>query len=595
MNPRIRIAIAVAVMLVSGRPVQAQPPRDTRPSDVRGTAVISGTVVSADRTRQPLRRARVMLTGGDLTTGRTAITADDGTFAFDRLPAGRYNLTAAKDAYVTLAFGATRPNRPGARIAVADGERKVISFALPRGAVITGMITTQDGQPLPGLGVTAMAGRYAFAAGERRLALAGPAAVTDDQGVYRIFGLPAGDYAVMAAVRPGPDSPFGELEEISSAEVRRALSELKEAAAPRAKPGAAPAPRPAAAVTEPRRRVTLAPAFFPGTPVLARARVVSVAAGEERGGIDFSVDYVPTSKVEGYVTSAAPIQNAVVFLVSREAELSFGSVGSRSSRVGPDGRFSVTGVPPGNYIARVQAGSQSASADIAVNGEDLDGVMLTLRPSLTLAGQIVFEGNTPAPAGLPAMKIPVPAGIVGGAAGMIQSIRPIEVGADGRFTIPGIMPGPLRFMNPLQGIRAPIGPWWLESITIRGREILDTPLEFSESVDDAVITFTDRASELSGRVTRASADPAPDPYVVVFSVDRDRWFHNSRSVAGVRPSDDGRYVVRNLPAGEYFVAVTSEVDDREWFDPQLLQQLAAGARRVAIAGAESKTLDVVWK
>ena len=128
--------------------VHAQQPRDGRVVVPAGTGAISGVVISAERTPKPLRRTRVMLTGGDLPLGQTTVTADDGTFAFDRLPAGRYGVSATKDGYVSFSFGATGPNRPGTRIALGAGERRILSLALPKGAVITGVLTTADGQPL---------------------------------------------------------------------------------------------------------------------------------------------------------------------------------------------------------------------------------------------------------------------------------------------------------------------------------------------------------------------------------------------------------------------------------------------------------------
>ncbi len=101
--------VALALTAVIAQGAQAQPPvRDARPSAVVGTATVSGVVVSADAQPRPLRRARVTLNGPGLAMGRTAITADDGWFSFDRLPPGRFTLGAFKDGYVPMSHGATR-------------------------------------------------------------------------------------------------------------------------------------------------------------------------------------------------------------------------------------------------------------------------------------------------------------------------------------------------------------------------------------------------------------------------------------------------------------------------------------------------------
>ena len=58
----------------------------------------------------------------DRQVGRTAVTDDDGRFSFVALPAGRYMLYATKQGYVTTAYGAKRPNRPGTALVLADGQ-----------------------------------------------------------------------------------------------------------------------------------------------------------------------------------------------------------------------------------------------------------------------------------------------------------------------------------------------------------------------------------------------------------------------------------------------------------------------------------------
>ena len=76
---------------------QAQPPaRDTRSAAALAMGTIAGVVVTDDSQGRPLRRARVTLNGRALDMGRSVITADDGSFAFDRVPPGRFTVAASK-------------------------------------------------------------------------------------------------------------------------------------------------------------------------------------------------------------------------------------------------------------------------------------------------------------------------------------------------------------------------------------------------------------------------------------------------------------------------------------------------------------------
>ena len=234
-----------------------------------------------------------------------------------------------------------------------------------------------------------------------------------------------------------------------------------------------------------------------------------------------------------------------------------------------------------------RSGRATAFTQITVSGDDLDGVSVALQPGVTIAGRLEFETSGPKPASFPLNRLPLPAALMsGGSAAQFA----VELTADGAFRVSDIPPGPLRFFAALQGVRRPIAQWWLKSLSIHGRDILDAPLEFLENVDDAVITFTDRANELTGRANAAVGDAGP--YVVVFSVDRSRWFHQSRGVEGVRSGQDGRYSVRNLPAGDYYVAMVSDIDNLEWFDPILLDGIAPRAARVTVAADGVTTYDV---
>ena len=534
--------------------------RDAPIARPAATASIAGTVTSDQPEPKPLRRVRVTLNGGSLSPGRTTITADDGTFVFDGLPAGRYTVGAIKDGYVTMHYGAARPMRPGIGIPVGSGETRRVTVKLPRGAVITGTVVDANGTPMHGALMTALRYSYAGLIGERRALPAGVSAgPSDDRGVYRIFGLPAGDYVIMAQARPvGPLQP-NDVRTVS----QDALS---------------------------TRKVSLVPSYHPATADVGRATRVTVAAGEERGGIDVQMQYVSTATVSGAAPVIADVFTYVTLVRTGDA---FGVDGSRGSNAGDGGRFSFPGMPPGQYsvIARSNppGGNLWGKVDIVVDGEDVSGVAIAMQPTLKISGRVVFEGaRTPPPlAGLQVRDVAVTN--LGTMGWMLPDVT-IEPG--NRFSIADITPGEYRILRAdLPGVRAPVGGWWLKSIVVNGRELLDARFDIRQSANDAVATFADQASEISGRVTDLQQAPIAAQTVLVFSTDRSTWFFNSRRIAVVRSDAAGRYAVRNLPPGEYRVAVTTELEQGEWFDPDVLTSLPGIT--VTIAGAEKQTQDLV--
>ena len=568
----------------------AQQPRDNQRRAVTGTSTITGVVMSADAQSHPVRRARVTISGSELELSRVTITADDGRFTFDSLPAGSFTVSASKDGYAAVAFGAVRPGRPGRLVMVAPGEVRHVRLALPRGAVITGMVRDPQGDPAPGVTVAVLSRRYAPASGEQRLVpVPGTNVTTDDRGIYRVFGLAAGAYLVTALPRlPFTGSP-GEITAVSREEVQRAMADVQESRTSSRfgmpAPSTAPPPPPVR-----RAALAYAPTYFPGTTSESRATAITVAAGEVRTGADFDLDYVPTVSIEGYVTM--PPESRVQLVLSK-ADPDSPYQNTTFASPDSDGRFSFRRVQPGHYVitARVVSFTPRAAlwgrTEVIVAGDDIEGVGVALEPALTLAGDLIFEG-TASPPSLDGFKLPLQ---VAPRAAMAMPF-PLPVVEGSQVVLRGVVPGLYRFISPPQGIRTRVGPWWLKSITIDDLEMLDQPLEIPANAKSMRVVFAGQASQLSGVVTDRDGAAVSDGYVVVFSDDPKTWFLHSRRVAAVRLKADGRYAVSNLPSGDYFVAVSSDLEHNEWFDAERLAALRATAARVTIGGNQAVSRNI---
>jgi Carboxypeptidase regulatory-like domain len=539
--------------------IAQQPQRDTRPAPAAATGRISGTISSADAQPRPLRRVLVTLNGSALTTPRSVVTSDDGSFVFDRVPVGRYTVSAVKGGYLSMDYGATRSGRPGLPVQVSADHPPTLAWRLPRGAVITGTVTDADGLPAQGIAVTALVNRYLGPAGERRRMAAGVSVgPTDDRGVYRIFGLPEGDYVIAAQAQTRQVGlPGAQVRTVSGG----ALSE---------------------------RSLVMSQVFHPGVTAVANATHVAVRTGEERSGIDVQLQYVPLATVSGSVSSTAG-PNPVVIVMGRADEVpGFNPV--LTARAAADGTYTFDRVPPGQYTLFAATANAYASADVAVNGDDLANVSMSFQPALTISGLIVFDGDRPAP-DLPALlRLPVPVSLAtANAARALPAVR-IE---NGRFFIDGAFPGPYRLNGVIPGTRTPVGAWWLKSLVVNGRDLLDAPLDLRQNTDDAVVTFSDKASDVAGTVKDAQGSPAGGVFVVACTTDRAAWFVNSRRVVGVRADAQGRYSIRNLPPGEYRLVATTDLEPGEWFDPSTLERLLPAAGSITVTGVDKQAYDLV--
>jgi protocatechuate 3,4-dioxygenase beta subunit len=460
--------------------------------------VIAGTVV-ADNSGSPVRRVRLTLAGAELRGGRSTITDDQGQFSFTALPAGRYNLTASKAGYVDITYGAKRPGRPGTPIQLADGQKlEKANISLPRGSVITGLVVDEHGEPSTGTQVRVL--RYAMRSGERTLQQVGQDQ-TDDRGIYRIFSLQPGEHVVYAMPR---NQNISNLQQTVMAEIEALMQQAQAAgvdvgrggrgggrggelggmlAGGRGQPFLDRArelqDRLQQAEQEPQ--AAYAPVYYPGTATPSGASSVTIGVGEERGGIDFQLQLVPTARVEGMVSSADGTlpQGTQVSLVAadRGNMPSIPGIGGNQARVGADGRFSFTNITPGQYTLQARAVIRAvpteaevaamaarggrgrggfeggpggrggaitqvlwASSDVTVSGTNVQNVALSLQPGMTVSGQINFEtGTGNRPTDMSNVRINItPRGQQGFEMGQAA---PAQVDASGRFTITGVPPG----------------------------------------------------------------------------------------------------------------------------------------------------------
>ena len=159
----------------------------------------------------------------------------------------------------------------------------------------------------------------------------------------------------------------------------------------------------------------------------------------------------------------------------------------------------------------------------------------------------------------------------------------------GNFTITGVAPGryTVRVQAQIQGMT-------LKSAVTSGRDILDFPLEVKANGDvaDLTVTMASQTQELSGTLTDSQNMPATAYTVIVFSADTRFWTPQSRRIFSSRPGTDGRFIVRNLPAGDYFVAAVTDAEPGEWFDPKFLEQLRAASARVTLVAGDKKVQDL---
>ena len=571
---------------------QTQPRRDAvRRAEPTGTARIKGRVVSADR-GAPMRRANVSLAlvippgamrgaAPDGNTGRAgqpgpmtprrATTDSDGQFEFAGLPAGSYRVTASpaqySSQYLSMSYGARGPSgpfwpEPGQSIQVSDGQvvDKVV-IALPRGAIITGRVIDENGDPLARVQVYTLG----FPPGATRGQRFGGGIQTDDLGQFRIWGLGAGEYVVVADARMNTFAP----------------------------PNAPPE-------TE-EDRVGYVTTYYPGTIDESSAQRVRVKASEETQGIDIRVGQARMYHISGSVIDSKgnPVAGGNGQLMRRG---SFASASPLFASTDAKGQFLMRNVPPGDYrfIFRPPQNNvvpfsddrnrepvEMAIVPISIGNADVDNMTVVTSLGVTISGHIVYEQGPPAaPASSSTMRVMAVMLNPDDTAG-IPSPPPATIAEDASFTLKGLMGE--------YGLRVAVPNQYMKSVTVNGQDITDVPHEFKSS-DRVTITVTSRVSTLEGNVTDIGDAQMTDAGIILFADDKSSWRFTSfwTRRTGVEPN--GHFRITGLMPGKYYAAAIPRQRLTLQGGPEaataFFEQLAKEATSIVIGADEQRTIDL---
>ena len=510
--------------------------------------IVTGSVVVADSGR-PLRFARVRLDG---TVPRTVTTDDQGHFIFSGLPVGRFTPVAVKTGFITTIGKPFNVDSAGSRMAIV--------LRVPRGAVIVGHTFDEFGDPAIDVTVTAM--RVQLRQGVRQFVRAATGK-TNDIGEYRLFGLSAGRYYVVAlshaVMQPQPPDGAGDLKSDRG----------------------------------------YAPTFFPGTTDVDGAQTVTGLAGRTVENIDFMLRSSRGAKITGVAIGldGRPLMNGVVTAISRMT----GTASGNTASIGADGTFTMLNVPPGDYAFRtisIRSGASPGAANgqtlfsmatVTTDGSDVQDVVVAPIAQARIDGRIVVDGG-----GLdkdsprrPAIRI-TPQSLDSGLVGL--PLRTVNARNDLTFSTEA-PPG----RTTLKVSTSSAGVWHLKAIRINGVDVTDSGFEIRpEAPTGGVeVEMTDRVQVVSGRVRGEDGSLVAGVAVVLFASDRTRRnSHADRYVSVVTTREDGTFESTSLPPGEYCALAVQQDDGIEPTDPDFLDGATHEVTKFRLKEAETVTLDL---
>lgn len=541
---RLTAAFVVAAAVIEASAQSPMTPREqTAP---KSPARIRGRVVSAE-TGRPLLLATVSLTGGNPSVRRTVQTDSNGSYEFGNLPAGRYSFAASRRGYLEQNFDQPRPFARYRLLELAEGELlEGMDFRLHRGAVITGVITDNAGDPLPDVTIQVM--REQFGPNGRSLVVETRTPVpirTDDEGRYRVYALRPGRYVVFATTDRADDPAF-----------------------------------------------SFGKTYYPGTMNDSEAQLVSADFGLEAVA-NFSMIPARRARVSGFVRDAEGRPASGMRATLNEGQgLRFSPIGM--AMLGADGSFTFEHVLPGRYLLHVRQSAvqrQNAPMNIVwgatpvlVAGDDISDVMLTTSAGFALTGRATFEGAAAAP----------PAKVTFSAREMDLDVRSLgfpsnasnsPLDSAGHFKIVGVR-GKVRIIGGGGG-------WYVKRVLLNGNDVT-RGFDVSGDVGGLEVVLTDRTTTVTGTVRDTRGVGRNDFIVVFFPVGQLDGEERAARQRTIRPDPDGVYRIRNLPPGDYVAVAVPAMSlpiDAEW-DPAFFEKVRSTATGLKLAEGQTLALNL---
>lgn len=539
---------SIAAFLLFGGIVQgvlAQAPLSRDQEMPKPTARIRGRVLTA-ATGQPLLLATVTLSGGNPYVRRTTSTDTTGSYEFASVLPGRYSFSASRAGYLDQHFDQASPSARYQPLAVAEGAQlDRMDFRLHRGAVITGVITDDAGDPLPDVWVQPM--REEFGSGGRTLRQAStPVPIrTDDEGRYRAYGMYPGMYAVIATADRSDDASL-----------------------------------------------SFGKTYYPGTMNEAEAQLVQVDFGHDAVA-NFSMSPARRVRVSGFVrdSEGRPASGMRMTLNGARGS-SFDQ--SAVAMLNESGSFVFEHVLPGRYLLHVRpsaAQRQSGTAiewatmQVDVGGEDISDLSLTTSPGFDLSGRVVFEGSA-APSFIKGLTLGAREMDLGvQSLGLPQSTANSAIDAAGRFRITGVR-GTVRLSGGGAG-------WFLKRVLLKGTDVT-MGLDVSGDVDGIDVVLTNLVTTVTGTVRDSRGTGRNDFILTFFPVGQFDDRERASRQRTIQPGPDGVYRVRNLPAGTYLAAAVPVLSlplNGEW-DPAFFEKVRPKATGFKLVDGQTLALNL---
>lgn len=464
---------------------------------------------------------------------RTHLTTNrEGVFKVSGLEPGVYYVSAAVPAHI--------PKSPEAGPVFFRGG-DFVTLVLIKGGVVTGTVTDAKGDPIVGIGVRV---RLVMEESGRKYLDSGRyyENMTDDRGVYRVYGVPTGTYVVSA------DGSITDRTFFSRISPNGFANDL--------------------------------PTYSPSSN-REGADEISVRVGEEASNVNIRYRGERGSTISGIVSGMFEVNRLNVTLSS----VVDGGPRWYNQTKGPGREFIFEAIPDGEY--QLSAGAawtdgtrrQSDPVFLNVKGADIEGLELTVSPVASISGVVVLEPlKTPPPEctekrgpQLSEMSVTAWQRITEGTRKKPQFVvragRPATPNAEGKITFSELGAGEYYF-----AMRYSAHQWYLRSVAFAPSSAGGIPTDAigawtnvkpGDQLSGLTVTLAQGAGLVNGQISVAEGEKLPEKLVAYLVPAELEKAGDVLRYFAAPVNSEGRFWVSAAP-GRYWVLAKTASDDTRY-------------------------------
>jgi hypothetical protein len=473
-------------------------------------------------------------------------TDDSGSYHFEKLEPGRYQINVNKAGFLRASYGAKRVSGPGIPVTLTAGQTaSKLDVKLYPAATISGVVTDDHGEP-----------ELCFVQLVRRTWMRGKltlmpqgGARTDGRGHFVITDISPGRYFLQAENRAfsGGRQPV---------EVDRQGNPVN---------------------------AHLVKTYLGDTTSPESATSIQVQPGQNIEGAEIHMRRERTFHIKGRIVSVPAGESPLNYAPILMADHGFGLYSGYGGRPKKDGRFEIDNVQPGSYIISMQKmGSVSVAITIPVelSNSDIDNLDVTIPPPFDVHGKVTVEGQPDAE--LSGTQIALQTNFMNNSEGVVS--------ADGSFTLHNISPRNYQLWVSTSG-----QPSFVKSIRVGDRQVPEDSIDLTNGAGDLTIVLSYSPAKVQGTVMRTDSGTqtnVPASAISVVLIPEKRTDDYSGGLKYASTDGQGKFTFNSVPPGKYKAFAADGVDFQQWADPDVAAAFDSRAEAVDLKEGDTKQVQL---